>query len=113
MDCIFCKIVTGDIPAEIVHRDDEVVAFRDINPQAPVHILIVPVKHIETVLDLADAEDCLVGRMIQAANHLAVKEGIDQKGFRMVFNCREHGGQEVYHVHLHLLGGRAFRWPPG
>lgn len=113
MDCIFCKIVKGDIPAEIVYRDENVVAFRDINPQAPVHILIVPVKHIETVLDLADDEDRLVGRMILVANSLAVKEGADQKGFRMVFNCREHGGQEVYHVHLHLMGGRSFRWPPG
>jgi histidine triad (HIT) family protein len=113
MDCIFCKIIDGEIPADIVHRDNEVVAFRDINPQAPVHILIVPVKHIDTVLDLADEEDRLVGQMIMAANRLAVSEGVDKQGFRLVFNCREHGGQEVYHIHLHLMGGRAFRWPPG
>ena len=113
MGCIFCQIGNGEIPAQIVHRDDELIAFRDIRPQAPVHLQIIPVRHIETVLDLTPKAERLVGRMVLLANQLARKEGIDQKGFRMVFNCREHGGQEVYHIHLHLLGGRAMKWPPG
>ncbi len=113
MDCIFCKIIAGEIPAEIVHRDAEIAAFRDINPKAPVHLLVVPVKHIETVLDLQEPDENLVGRMVRLASELAQKEGIAGKGFRLVFNCREHGGQEVYHLHLHVLGGRPMRWPPG
>lgn len=113
MDCIFCQIVAGDIPADIVYRDDDVVAFRDINPKAPVHILIVPVKHIETVLDLNEETDPLIAKMMRVATDLARRESIAKKGFRLVFNCREHGGQEVYHLHLHVLGGRAMRWPPG
>ena len=113
MDCIFCKIAKGEIPSDIVHRDDKVVAFRDINPQAPVHLLIIPHRHIETILDLTPADHELVGHMLQVAGQLAQQEGISEKGFRLVFNCREHGGQEVYHIHLHLLGGRAMRWPPG
>jgi histidine triad (HIT) family protein len=113
MDCIFCKIISGEIPAEIVHRDDEIAAFRDINPKAPVHLLVVPVKHVETVLNLKETDEKLVGRMVRLASELAGKEGIAEKGFRLVFNCREHGGQEVYHLHLHVLGGRVMRWPPG
>ena len=113
MDCIFCKIISGEIPAEIIHRDDEIVAFRDINPKAPVHFLIVPVKHIETVTDISTDDEQLVGKMVFVAKQLCEKEGISESGFRMVFNCREHGGQEVYHLHLHVLGGRAMRWPPG
>ncbi len=113
MDCIFCKIIAGEIPAEIVHRDSEVVAFRDINPQAPVHILIVPVRHIETLLDVTPADGELTARMIQVANQLAQDENLAEKGFRLVLNCKENGGQEVFHLHLHLLGGRAMRWPPG
>ncbi|TKJ41837.1 histidine triad nucleotide-binding protein [candidate division LCP-89 bacterium B3_LCP] len=113
MDCIFCNITKGAIPADILHRDDDVMAFKDINPKAPVHILIIPIKHIETVLDLSDEDNALIGKMVMVANQLAEKEGIDENGFRLVFNCREHGGQEVYHLHLHLMGGRSFRWPPG
>ena len=115
MDCIFCKIIKGEIPADVVYRDEEMVAFRDIRPQAPVHLLIIPTRHVETVLDLTpDTEGAgLVGKMILLANELARKEGIDEKGFRLVMNCRQHGGQEVFHIHLHLLGGRALFWPPG
>lgn len=113
MECIFCKIISGEIPADIVYRDDELLAFRDIRPQAPVHLLVIPVRHIETVLDLTQDEDRLVGKMILLANKLAREEGIDEKGFRMLFNCRDHGGQDVYHIHLHLLGGRRMTWPPG
>lgn len=115
MECIFCKIIKGEIPADVVYRDEEMVAFRDIRPQAPVHVLIIPTKHVETVLDLTpDAEGAkLVGEMILLANKLAREEGIDQKGFRLVMNCRQHGGQDVFHIHLHLLGGRAMHWPPG
>ncbi len=113
MDCIFCKIISGEIPAEIIHRDDEIVAFRDINPEAPVHLLIVPVKHIETITDIDTEDQNLVGRMVFVAKQLCEQEGISESGFRMVLNCREHGGQEVYHLHIHVLGGRAMRWPPG
>ena len=113
MDCIFCKIGAGEIPAEIVYRDDDVLAFRDINPQAPVHLLVIPHKHLETVLDLKPEDDKLIGKLVLVANQLAEKEGIAEKGYRMLFNCREDGGQEVYHLHLHVLGGRAMRWPPG
>jgi histidine triad (HIT) family protein len=113
MDCIFCKIVAGEIPAHILCRDEELVAFHDINPQSPVHLLIVPVKHIETVLDLGEIDEALVGKMIRTASRLATDEGINHHGFRLVFNCGEYGGQEVYHLHLHVLGGRQMRWPPG
>ena len=113
MDCIFCKIAAGKIPAEIVHRDEEIIAFRDINPQAPVHILVIPLKHINTVKDLSSGSEELAGKMVLVANQLAKEENIAEKGFRLVFNCGENGGQEVYHIHLHMLGGRAMRWPPG
>lgn len=113
MDCIFCDIAGGKIPSDIVHRDEKLVAFRDIRPQAPVHLLIIPVQHIETVLDLTGEDAGLLGRMVLLGNRLAKAEGIDEKGFRMVLNCRQYGGQEVYHIHLHLMGGRAMSWPPG
>lgn len=110
---IFSKIAAGEIPADIIYSDDEMVAFRDINPQAPHHILIIPRRPIPTILDLEDADAGLVGRMVLAANRLARELGVDRDGFRLVFNCREHGGQEVYHIHLHLLAGRQMTWPPG
>jgi len=113
MDCLFCKIADGSIPSEVVHRDNDLVAFRDIRPQAPVHILIIPTRHIETVLDLKEEDNRLLGKMVMLANRLAKDEGIDEDGFRLVLNCKRHGGQEVYHIHLHLLGGRAMGWPPG
>ncbi len=113
MDCIFCKIATGEIPASIVHRDEELIAFRDIRPQAPVHLLIIPRQHIATILEVKPAQEELLSRMVLLANELAKSEGVADQGFRLVFNCKEHGGQDVFHVHLHLLGGRRMGWPPG
>ena len=112
-DCLFCQIASEEIPADIVARNDDAIAFRDLNPQAPTHLLIVPKRHIPTMTDLAADDDKLVGKMILVANKLAEAEDISEGGFRTVFNCREDGGQEVYHLHLHVLGGRSMRWPPG
>jgi histidine triad (HIT) family protein len=112
-DCIFCKIANGDIPSEFVYEDDEVVAFRDLNPQAPSHILIIPRRHIATTNDLTAADDALLGRMVRAAKIIAEKEGIDERGYRTVLNCNAEAGQSVFHIHLHLLGGRPMGWPPG
>jgi len=106
MDCIFCKIVAGEIPSDIVYQDEEAIAFRDINPQAPVHLLIVPRKHTPALTDLAEAESSLTGRMVNIANQLAIKEGVAASGYRLVINCGQQGGQLVPHLHLHLLGGR-------
>jgi len=113
MDCIFCKIRDGEIPAEIIYDDDDVLAFRDINPKAPVHVLLIPKTHIATVDDLDQKDAALVGNLVLTAKQIARNEGLDENGYRMVINCREHGGQEVYHLHLHLLGGRRMSWPPG
>jgi histidine triad (HIT) family protein len=107
MASIFEKIIAGEIPADMVYRDEDMVAFRDISPAAPVHILIVPVKPIATVDDLGDEDLLLVGRMVVVARDIARSEGIADTGYRLVMNCRDHGGQEVFHLHLHLLGGRA------
>ena len=106
MDCIFCQIASGKIPADIVYQDEEIVAFRDINPKAPVHLLIIPRKHIASLdrMEAGDAE--LVGRMVAVANRLAGGEGVAQKGYRLAINCGQEGGQEVPHLHIHLLGGR-------
>lgn len=106
MDCIFCQIVSGEIPADIVHRDDRVVAFRDINPQAPVHVLIIPREHIVYLSDLTGEQSALAGHMVGVANQLARSEGIADSGYRVVVNCGEQGGQLVPHLHMHLLGGR-------
>jgi histidine triad (HIT) family protein len=106
MDCIFCKIVAGEIPSDIVYRDEEIIAFRDINPLAPVHVLIIPREHIAYLSDLSEAQSGLVGRMVNIANELAKKEGISESGYRVVINCGEGGGQLIPHLHLHLLGGR-------
>lgn len=106
MSNIFEKIVNGEMPADIVHQDDRVTAFRDIQPKAPTHILIVPNKVIPTVDDIDDADEALVGHMFIVARDLARREGIAGGGYRLVINCREQGGQEVYHLHMHLLGGR-------
>ena len=111
--CIFCEIIKGNRPADIVHKDDDVIAFPDINPKAPVHILIVPKKHISTINDLEVDDAILVGKMFLTAKLLAAKEGIDDKGYRSVINCNHEAGQSVFHIHLHLLGGRWMRWPPG
>lgn len=112
-DCIFCKIISGEIPSNEVYSDDELFAFRDVNPQAPVHVLVVPRKHIELVVDFTEQDAGLIGRMVLAANKIAAAEGLVENGFRYVLNCNEHGGQAVFHVHLHVLGGRQMMWPPG
>lgn len=106
MDCIFCKIVNGDIPSDILYRDDDVVAFRDINPLSPVHVLIIPGEHITCLSDLTEDRSTLVVQMVSVANRLARSEGIAESGFRVVINCGEQGGQLVPHLHMHLLGGR-------
>lgn len=110
-DCLFCKMVAGDIKADVVFEDENVLAFRDINPQAPVHILIVPKRHIATLNDLDDG--WLAGQLLLTAVELAKQEDLAEDGYRTVFNCNRHGGQAVYHLHLHLLGGRPLGWPPG
>ena len=112
-DCLFCKIVAGEIPADIVHETDDTLAFRDINPQAPVHILIIPRKHIATINDLDDADKAIVGSLFTAARDIAAAEGLAEEGYRVVMNCNEAAGQTVFHIHLHLLGGRRMGWPPG
>jgi len=112
-DCLFCRIAAGELPADKVHEDDDVVAFRDLHPQAPTHILIIPRKHVAS-LSAADAEDAaLLGRVLLTARDLASREGIDADGYRVVNNCGSGAGQTVFHIHFHLLGGRGFRWPPG
>lgn len=113
IDCLFCKIVAGEIPADIIHETDTTVAFRDINPQAPTHVLIIPRKHIATINDLDDEDREIVGSLYTAARDIAVAEGIADEGYRVVMNCNEGAGQTVFHLHLHLLGGRSLTWPPG
>ncbi|MFI3187592.1 MAG: histidine triad nucleotide-binding protein [Methylococcaceae bacterium] len=110
-DCIFCKMVAGLIKPDVVFEDDNILAFRDIKPQAPTHILIIPKRHVATLNDLDDT--LLAGQLLQAAIMLAKQEGLSEAGYRTVFNCNRHGGQDVYHLHLHLLGGRQMVWPPG
>ncbi len=106
MECIFCQIVAGKVPSEILYQDEEVITFRDINPQAPIHLVIIPRKHVPSLLHLSEAGSPLIGRMVNIANQLAKKEGISEKGYRLVINCGEEGGQLVPHLHMHLLGGR-------
>jgi len=106
MDCIFCQIVAGKIPSKTVYQDEKVIAFRDINPQAPTHILIIPRNHISSLSDLSEADAPLLGRMVRVANQIARKEGVSEKGYRLVINCGKEGGQIVPHLHLHLLGGK-------
>ena len=113
MGCLFCDIVQKKRPAKIIHEDDIVIAFEDINPQAPVHALIVPKKHIETSLDISEEENSLVGHLFQIANKIARDAGIAERGFRLVMNCNPDSGQTVFHIHLHLIGGRFMNWPPG
>ena len=112
-DCIFCKIVGREIPAQLVHEDDEVVAFKDLNPQAPLHVLVVPRRHIATLNDLASGDEPLVGSMLRVAAKLAKDHGYAERGYRTVFNCNREAGQSVFHIHLHLLAGRGLTWPPG
>ena len=112
-DCLFCRIAKKEIPASLVHEDDELVAFNDINPQAPMHVLIVPRRHIATLNDLQPGDDALIGRMLRVAADLARRQGHAERGYRTLLNCNREAGQTVFHIHLHLLAGRGLGWPPG
>lgn len=112
-ECLFCKIAAGEIPADIVYQDEDWVAFRDINPQAPTHILIIPREHLATLNDASADHAGLLGRMLLAAKQVAAREEIDETGYRAVINTNAGAGQSVFHVHVHLLGGRQMAWPPG
>jgi histidine triad (HIT) family protein len=111
--CIFCRIASGETSARIIYKDEIAVAFEDINPQAPVHVLIIPRKHIATTLDLTPGDEPLVGHLFKVATRIAREKGIAGKGFRLLMNTNEEAGQSVFHIHLHLLGGRLMHWPPG
>lgn len=112
-DCLFCAIASGDIPADVVYSDDAVVAFRDINPQAPVHVLVIPRAHHANVAEVAAADPALAGLLLAAAGEVAAQQGIVDSGYRIVLNTGEGAGQSVFHVHAHVLGGRDLTWPPG
>ena len=112
-DCLFCKIVSGDIPTTKVYENDDVVGFNDINPKAPHHVLFIPKRHISTINDIQDGDTDLVGKLYLAAKQHAVELGVDQEGYRVVMNCNRLAGQTVFHIHLHFLAGRAMNWPPG
>lgn len=112
-DCLFCKIRDGEIPCEKVFENDSVIAFKDVNPQAPIHILIVPKKHISTVNDLNARDKDVPGQMFLAAKQIAADAGIAEEGYRLVMNCNAKAGQTVFHIHMHLIGGRVMTWPPG
>ena len=112
-DCLFCKIREGEIPADIVYEDEHVLAFNDVSPQAPVHILIIPRQHISTVNDMTDGDVSIMGQLFSAARIIAAQQGVSEDGYRMVVNCNEGAGQSVFHIHMHLLAGRGMRWPPG
>jgi histidine triad (HIT) family protein len=113
MSCLFCKIVNRDIPASIVYEDDQVLAFNDINPQASTHVLVIPKRHIATLNDLQPDDDGLVGALVRSAAAIAKERGIDAGGYRTVFNTNREAGQTVFHIHVHLIGGRSLGWPPG
>ncbi|MGA9031852.1 MAG: histidine triad nucleotide-binding protein [Sulfuricaulis sp.] len=112
-ECLFCKMVSGQIKPNTVYEDDDVLAFKDINPQAPVHVLVIPKKHTATLNDLKPADAALVGKLLLTAARIARDSGIADSGYRTVLNCNADAGQSVFHVHLHLLGGRVMHWPPG
>lgn len=112
-DCLFCKIVDGDVAADIVHESEHALALRDINPQAPTHVLIIPRRHISTINDIEPGDEALVGSLFSVAQKIASDEGLADVGYRVVMNCNEGAGQSVFHIHLHLLGGRPMTWPPG
>lgn len=113
MSTIFKKIIDKEIPSDIVYEDDEILAFKDINPRAPIHFLVIPKEEIPTLNDLNERHDRIVGKMLRIASDLAKKENISEDGYRLVINCNKNGGQEVYHIHIHLIGGRPLNWPPG
>ena len=112
-ECLFCKMVSGDIPCEKVYENELILSFRDIDPKAPTHILIIPKKHIETLNEINENDQNLLGELLLTAKKIAKDEGIDASGYRTVFNCNADGGQTVFHIHMHLLGGRLMAWPPG
>ena len=112
-DCLFCKIINREIPASIVYEDERVMAFNDIDPQGPTHVLVVPKVHIATLNDLQPGDDAIVGEVVRRAAAIARERGIDASGFRTVFNTNRDAGQTVFHIHLHLIGGRSLAWPPG
>ncbi len=113
MSTIFSKIINKEIHADILFENVKILAFRDISPQAPVHFLVIPKKEIRTINDINEEDKSLIGELFMVAKEIAKKEGISEKGYRTIFNCNEHGGQTVYHIHLHVLGGRQLEWPPG
>lgn len=113
MNCIFCRIVRKEIPSRIIYEDDMVLAFEDIAPQSPIHILVIPKKHYSTVLDISEEDKELIGHIFMVINKIAKQKGFDEKGFRVVMNCNSQGGQTVFHVHFHILAGRQMHWPPG
>jgi histidine triad (HIT) family protein len=113
MPCLFCEIIAGRITCRKAFEDEDVLAFHDISPQAPTHILVIPKRHVTSVLELAPADDSLVGNLVRRATQLASEAGLAERGFRLVFNCGEDAGYSVYHIHLHLVGGRKLGWPPG
>lgn len=110
---LFLKIISREIPADIIYETEDVLAFRDINPQAPVHIVVIPKVHVETVDDLTESQESIAGKLLLAAAQIARNEGVADSGYRLVMNCRGHGGQTVFHIHMHLLAGRQMQWPPG
>jgi histidine triad (HIT) family protein len=112
-DCLFCKIISGDIPSNKVYSDDHVYAFHDINPAAPTHVLVIPRKHLSAVNDRSEEHEPLLGALMAAANRIVIQLGLEESGFRYVINTGSHGGQTVFHLHLHILGGRPLTWPPG
>ena len=112
-ETIFSKIIAREIPADIEYEDEHILAFRDISPQAPVHIIVIPKKQIATLNDVVEADAELIGRMVLTAQQIARNKGVDQSGYRLVMNCNSDGGQSVFHIHIHLLGGRSMSWPPG
>ena len=113
MPCLFCEIVAGRVPAKVYYQDEDVLAFRDINPQAPLHLLIIPKRHITSLTDLTPGDDALLGKVVRRASVIAKAEGLADRGYRLVFNCGDDAGYSVYHIHLHLVGGRKLGWPPG
>ncbi len=113
LDCLFCGIIRDAVPADVIHRDERTVAFRDINPAAPVHALVIPVQHYPTMAALVAADPALAGELVSVATQIAMSEGLEHSGYRLVTNTGEEAGQSVFHVHLHVLGGRPMTWPPG
>lgn len=111
--CLFCRIAAGQIPATVIHQDGDLIAFSDVNPQAPLHALIIPRRHIATLNDLSPGDDALVGSLFRRAAAIAAEHGYADRGYRTVFNCNRDAGQSVFHIHLHLLAGRGLNWPPG